>query len=107
MVNDKLIWNLIAGRISYCAVVVAHDLEVFEKLSDTSKTIQELSAELGLEERPVEAIVLMLVNLGLINLLERKFELTKTSRKYFLKESEMYFGGMLALSSKKIGRAHV
>ena len=95
MVNDTLIWDIIAGRISYNALIVAHSLDIFEKLSGSSK-----SNELGLEQRPVEALVLMLINLGFVNSVNAKFELTKTSRKYLLKESETYFGGMLALSSK-------
>ncbi len=100
MVDDKLIWNLIAGRVSYCAVIVAHELEFFEKLAGSSKSLLELSSDLSLEERPTEAVVLMLVNLGLVSVANGKFELTETSKKYLLKESETYFGGMLALSSK-------
>lgn len=100
MVRDALIWDVIAGRISYYALIVAHDLEFFEKLSDSSKTLLELSNELGLEERPVEALLLMLVNLEFVNTIDGKYGLTDVSKKYLLKESETYFGGMLALSSK-------
>ncbi|MFK7815406.1 MAG: methyltransferase [Gammaproteobacteria bacterium] len=101
MVNDALVWDLIAGRISYCAVIVAHDLGLFEKLAASSKTLPHLSKEMHIEERPVEALLLMLLNLELVGLVNGKFELTDTAKKYLLKESETYFGGMLALSSKK------
>lgn len=100
MVEDSLIWNVIAGRISYCALVVAYELEIFEKLSTNTKTLAELSDDLDLEERPIEALILMLVNLGFVDSKNGKYELTDVSKKYLLKESEMYFGGMLALSSK-------
>ncbi len=100
MVEDTLIWDVIAGRISYNTLILAHDLEIFEKLSDSLKTLLELSNELGLEERPVEALVLMLVNLGFITSINGKYKLTDVSKKYLLKRSETYFGGMLALSNK-------
>ncbi|QMU61205.1 MAG: methyltransferase [Gammaproteobacteria bacterium] len=100
MVDDTLVWDVIAGRISYNTLIVAHDLEIFEKLSDSSKTLLGLSNELGLEERPVEALVLMLVNLGFVVSKNGKYTLTDVSKKYLLKESETYFGGMLALSNK-------
>ena len=100
MVDDTLIWNIIAGRISYCALIAAHDLKIFEKISGSTKTLIELSDELGLEKRPIEALILMLVNLGFVNSINGKYELTDVSKKYLLKESETYFGAMLALSSK-------
>ena len=100
MVDDKPIWNVIAGRIGFCAIVVAHELELFECLKNDAKSISELSITMGLDERPVEALSLMLVNLGFLDFKDDKFKLSDCSKKYLLKSSETYFGGMLELSNK-------
>lgn len=100
MVDDTLVWDVVAGRISYNALIVAHDLEIFENLAGSSKTLLELSNELGLEERPVEALLLMLLNLGFVSSVNGVYKLNDVSKKYLLKESETYFGGMLALANQ-------
>jgi len=72
MVDEKPIWNVIAGRIGFCAIVVAHELELFECLKNDAKSLSELSVTMGLEERPVEALSLMLVNLGFLDFKDDK-----------------------------------
>ena len=99
MVEDKIIWDVIAGRISFYALAVSNSLGLFEKLADDSKSMINLSVDLGLEERATEALVLMMLNLGFIKEEENKLSLTDVSRKYLLKNSETYFGDMIELSS--------
>ncbi len=99
MVDDKPIWDIIAGRISYCALIVAHDLELFELLGNDAKSLSYLSKTIGLEERPTEALALMLVNLDILQLENNMYKLSECAKKYLLKSSETYFGGMLDLSS--------
>lgn len=98
--DDKPIWNVISGRIGYCALIVAHEIGLFECLENSAKPLSTLSDLLGLEKRPVEALVLMMANLGFININNGKYDLTECSRQFLLKSSETYFGGMLELSNK-------
>ncbi len=99
MVDDKIIWDIIAGRIAYCALVVSNQLEIFEFLNERPKKLIELSKEVGIDERPLEALLLMLVNVGLLHLNNNYFKLSDCSEEYLIKSSKAYFGEMLELSN--------
>ena len=96
-VDDKKLWDVVAGLVGYLAVLVAFDLELFSILEESPKTIEEVSDALEIEVRPAEAIVLACINLGFISLKDSKFELTDVAKHYLVKTSPFYFGATFGL----------
>jgi hypothetical protein len=93
-INNKILWDIIAGAIGYRAVFVAYELGLFELLSQQPRSLTETAELLKISERPAEA--LLIANLSL-DLLQRKghlYSLTETAKHYLLKESSTYFGGI-------------
>ncbi len=92
IVDDKPLWDVVAGLVGYLGFLVAYDLELFEKLRDDPKSIDEICSDIGIEKRPAEAILSTCQNLGFVKASDSKFELTNVSKTYLLKTSPYYFG---------------
>ncbi len=98
-IDDKPLWNVIAGMFGYQTLMVANEIDLFSKFPNSSTTITEISEILGLNERVAKAILIMLANIGLVDYSNNKYSLTKYAKKYLIKDSPTYFGGLLELTN--------
>lgn len=96
-IDDKPMWDLVAGLTGYHAVTLAYDLGIFNILSNEPKSAIEVSEKLNIQMRPVEAILNVNLNLGFIVKQDDGYSLSELGKKYLLKSSPTYFGGLLDL----------
>lgn len=96
-VNHNALWDIISGLIGYRAVLVAHQLKVFELLNIRSLTLAQLAQALDIEERPAEAIISANVALGLLRKINSTYALAPIAHEYLLGDSPTYFGGLFDL----------
>lgn len=94
-VNDDPLWDIVFGMIGYPAVFVSYDLGIFEKLANEAMTLSELSEDMGIDERPMEALLSTNAALELLSFDNHKYKLTPLSEDYLLKKSPTFFGGVL------------
>ncbi len=99
-IDDKKLWDIIAGLSGYHAVIIAYRLDIFSILNDKPMNIADLSKMLDIKLRPAEALVNTNLNLGLIELSDNKLKLSDIGKKYLVKSSDTYFGPMFELVSK-------
>ena len=98
-IDDKPLWDVIAGMFGYQVLMIANELDLFSVLVDKPKSLLEISNELNISERPAEALLLMLVNLRFVSISDQNYKLTKYAEKYLLTDSPTYFGGLLDLTN--------
>ena len=96
--DDKPLWNVIAGLVGYHAVTVAHSLGLFSILEEEALSIEDVSKKLKIELRPTEALIFLNVNLGFLNIIGNKISISELTEKYLLKSSETYFGSLFDLA---------
>lgn len=93
--DGKPLWDAIYGMVAYPALLVAHDLKIFELLGDGALSVPELAGELGVTRRPLEAILSANVAMGMLDSGGAVYSLNELSRDHLLKSSPTYFGGLL------------
>ena len=91
-IDDKKVWDVVAGLVGYQAFLVAYDLGLFSYLNEGPKSFVEISKNLGIEERPTEAILSTCVNLEFVKKNGLSYELTEVSKIYLIESSPFYFG---------------
>ena len=90
--DDRPLWDVIFGVWGYPAVFVAHELKLFELLSERPLAIDEIAAAKGIARRPAEALLAVCASIGLIELRDDRFSLTPLAEDYMLPSSPTYFG---------------
>ena len=90
--DDKPLWDVIAGLVGYQAILVAYDLGLFSYLDKEPKSFIQIAKKLGIEKRPLDAIISTCLSLNFINLVENKYELTDVAKIYLVKSSPFFFG---------------
>ncbi len=93
--DDKPVFDVLAGLFKYQTLMLANELNLFSSLNDGPKSLEEISKKLNIASRSTEALLLMLVNMNFISLSDQKYSLTDHAKKYLLKDSPTYFGGLL------------
>ena len=91
-IDDKKVWDVVAGLVGYQAILVAYDLGLFSFLSDGPKSFSEISEKLNIKERPTEAILSTCLNLEFIRNNNSSYELTEVSKIYLVGSSPFFFG---------------
>lgn len=99
MIDDKKLWDVIAGLAGYQAVIIAHRLDLFSHLEAKPREISDIMSLLNIQSRPAEAILYTNLNLGLLALENGKFQLSDVGKKFLVKSSDTYFGSMFDLVS--------
>ena len=90
--DDRPLWDVFFGIWGYPAVFVAHELKLFELLSEKPLGLDEIAAAKGIARRPAEALLAVCVSIGLIQLCGGRFSLTALGEEYMLPSSPTYFG---------------
>ena len=91
-IDDKKVWDIIAGLVGYQAFLVAYDLGLFSFLNQGPKSFIEITKNLGIKERPTEAILSTCLNLDFIKQNNSQYELTEVSKIYLVNSSPFFFG---------------
>jgi len=91
-VDDRPLWDVLFGVWGYPAVFVAHELKLFELLSEKPLALDEIAAAKGIARRPAEALMAVCTSIGLVQLRGDRFSLTALGEDYMLPSSPTYFG---------------
>jgi O-methyltransferase/methyltransferase family protein len=91
-VDDRPLWDVMLGLWGYPAVLVAHELKLFELLAAKPLTLEEVCKTKQLAPRPAEALLAVCTSLGLVSRRGGRYSLTVLSREYMLPSSPLYFG---------------
>lgn len=96
--DDKTLWDIIMGIYGYQAVLLAHNLKLFNLLSKKSLSIAEICDALHIAARPAEALIAVCVSLGLIAVKDGRYALTPVSEDYLVEGGPAYFGNFFDVS---------
>jgi hypothetical protein len=91
-VDDRPLFDVLLGVWGYPAVFVAHELKLFELLSERPLTLDELCAAKRLARRPAETLLALCASIGLLAKKEEHFLLTPLAEDYMLPSSPTYYG---------------
>jgi len=86
---------LASGHVEARIVQTGVQLAIFDTLQDTALRSHEIASCLGLEPTATELLVNALASLGLLEKERENFSLTEVARRYLLKSSGEYLGGMI------------
>src|SRR5215470_17316560 len=92
--DDRPLWDVFFGVWGYPAVFVAHELKLFELLSEKPLGLDEIAEAKAIARRPAEALLALCASIGLIQLRRGRYSLTPLSVEYMLPSSPTYFGWM-------------
>jgi hypothetical protein len=95
--DTRLLDDITFGLAGYWAVLVAHDLKLFPLLAAHPCTLPEVCDRLQLVRRPAEALLMVCVSLGLLQVQDGRYRLTPLAEDHLLDNSPTYFGGLLDL----------
>ena len=93
--DDKRIWDVWTSLFHLPALTVADELGLFTFLDKTPSTPAEVAAHFSLQKNPTQALLGVLVSLGVLVQHQNRFYLTEVSRNYLLPETPYYCGGLL------------
>jgi hypothetical protein len=80
------------GIWGYPALLVAHELDLFQLLAKKPLTLEQICEAKHLAPRPAHALLAVCTSLGLMALRAGRYALTSRSREYMLRSSPLYFG---------------
>ena len=93
--DDRPLWDLIAAARGYTALLVAHDLKLFDFLGGRPRTLAEICTALKLADHPAEALLTMLESLSLVQAQDGHYGLTSLAVEALVESSPTYFGWYL------------
>lgn len=95
--DDAPVRALLAGGLALPAMLVAHEVGLFERLATGPHGVAALAADLGLPPRSVDALVRLATAVGLLEGTVDEPRLTATARAFWLRDSATTFAGYLDL----------
>ncbi|MBW2181429.1 MAG: class I SAM-dependent methyltransferase, partial [Deltaproteobacteria bacterium] len=85
-----------AGAYQKSAILkAAVELDVFTKISNGQDSVEKMASSIGASERGVRILLDALCALGMISKAEDKYQLTKTTDQFFVKDKSSYMGHTL------------
>jgi 2-polyprenyl-3-methyl-5-hydroxy-6-metoxy-1,4-benzoquinol methylase/predicted transcriptional regulator len=93
--NFSQLMALACGHVDARIVQTGAQLAIFETLQDTALSSHEIGSRLGLEPKATEILLNALASMGLLEKERENFSLTEVARRYLLKSSGEYLGGMI------------
>jgi len=97
--DDSRLWDIMLGNFSYQMLLVAHNRKLFPLLAKQPQTLAEITKQLGLAHRPVQAMLTATASMGLIKVDQGYYSLTTFAEEYLLEDSPTYFGGFLDMEA--------
>ncbi|WP_373525987.1 methyltransferase [Nostoc sp.] len=95
--DESLLWDLLFAETGRQVLLVAYDLKLFPLLSEKARVLEEICDELKIYPRPAEAILAVLVSIGLVELENKFYSLTPIAKNYLIESSPTYFGALLEM----------
>ncbi|HEX7229929.1 MAG TPA: methyltransferase [Candidatus Binatia bacterium] len=93
--NFSQLMALASGHVEARIVQTGVQLSIFDTLQDTALSSHQIGTRLGLEPDATELLVNALASMGLLEKERENFSLTEVARRYLLKSSSEYLGGMI------------
>ena len=93
--DDRVLWDVWLALWGYPAVIVAHQMKLFNLLGERPRTVSGVCEELKIAPRPASTLISLCESLGLISLDDGKYKLTPMAEDYLLPSSPFYFGWFL------------
>ena len=90
--DDRRVWDVLLALWGYPAVLVAHQLKLFELLRDRPLTLDEVCRAKNLAKRPAETLLSVCTSLGFVALGDGRYSLSPVAEDYLLPSSPTYFG---------------
>jgi len=110
--SDRPVYDIYIANRASAALAVAVRLGVFQILAERPLTLHGLCGELHLERRPIDALLTVLVSLGLLRREGEgfggplggdggpRYVLTQIARDHLLPESPFYLGGLIDIENE-------
>ena len=93
--DDRPLWDLMAAGRGYTALLIAHDLKLFEFLGERPRTLADICAALKLADHPAAALLTMLQALSLVQAQNGHYVLTPLAADALVETSPTYVGWYL------------
>jgi O-methyltransferase domain/Dimerisation domain len=93
--DDRVLQDIWLALWGYPAVIVAHQMKLFDLLGERPRTLPGVCEELNIAQRPASTLISLCASLGLISLDDGKYKLTPMGEDYLLPSSPFYFGWFL------------
>lgn len=90
--DDRPVWDVLLALWGYPAVLVAHQVKLFELLAEKPLTLDAVCRAKGIARRPAETLLSVSTSLGFVVLKDGRFSLTPLAEDYVLPSSPTYFG---------------
>lgn len=95
--------GLVTAFMASKTLAVAHELDLFTRLSGTDGTTAgELAASLGIDERPADMLLIGCCALGLLHKRGERYRNTQLSEEHLVPGRESYFGGLVAMADRRL-----
>ncbi len=95
--DEGQLWHILFGKCANLVLLVAHDLKLFSLLAEKPLTLEEVCHKIKIDPRPSEALLIVLVSTGLLQVNDGLYSLTALAQDYLLESSPTYYGGFLDL----------
>ena len=102
VVDDTLVWDAWLALYKVPAISVALELDIFESLDAMPASAKELAERRGFNERGLNALLPMLMQLGFLAQHGGIYQLSEAGRHYMLKGSAFFWGGVFNRLAKTI-----
>ena len=100
--SAKPLMALVTGFWASKTLAVAHELDLFTRLSGTSgTTIQECAQQYGMEYRPSEMLLTACAALGLLERRGEYYANSPLSEEYLVRGKPRYFGGWIEMADRR------
>lgn len=96
--DEKQLWDIYSGNFAYKTLLVAHDLKPFPLLAKKTLTLAEVCEDLHVNRRGAEALLRMLVSMGLLQIQDECYSPISLAKDYLIESSPTYFGGFLNIA---------
>jgi O-methyltransferase domain/Dimerisation domain len=90
--DDRPLWDVWLALWGYPAVLVAHQLKLFELLGERPCTLEEVASACGVKQRPASMLLSLCASVGYIQRNGDRYTLTPMGEDYLLPSSPFYFG---------------
>lgn len=100
MIQDEVMWDLHMGSLKYPLLLAADNLGFFDNIEAEASTSDDLSKRLKVGERFLRVCLGVFGSMGFLNRSNELIYLTDTAKRYLLKTSRYYWGGMFEMGRK-------
>ncbi len=99
--------QLATAHWAFKTLAVAHELDLFTRLSGTTgTTAEQLSKDAGVEERPAEILLTACTSLGLLTKEDGRYRNSALAEEFLVRGKRYYFGGFVQMQDRLIYPAY-